>query len=131
MSIAIPSRARTFCRPSAAAHLTLPAPMTRATRLPEPVFAGRGSTTAATAGPELTRSSRCEARDGGVHVGKDLQDAREAGQLEDPQDLGAHRREAKVSAVLARVLHGLEESAQSGARRVVHVRHVAYQPRAP
>ena len=64
MSSAIPSRFSTFQSPSAAAHFTLPAPITSATRL-----RGRG----AHAGKLATAS---------VDVGVELEDGREAAHLE-------------------------------------------------
>ena len=62
-----------------------------------------------------------EARDGAVDVGVELQDLREARSARAP---GARRGctagEPEVAAALPRLLHGLEQGAQTGAARVVH-----------
>ena len=66
-----------------------------------------------------------EARDGRLDVRVDLEDAGEAGELQDPAHVRLHGGEAQVAAALPRLLHRLQQRAQPGARRVVHAGEVA------
>src|SRR5512135_2980100 len=116
----MPSRRSTFMRPRAAAHLTLPDPMTRATPL---------GVTAAVDTFGLPRSRR-EAGRGRVHVRKDLEDLREAREVEDAEDVRLDACEAKVASPLARLLHRLQEGPQAGAAHVIDTREVGDEMRA-
>src|SRR5512135_3456868 len=114
MSTGMPSRWRTLKRPIAAAHLTEPEPMTTAMRL------RRGGVS----GAMRSRLAR-EARHGGVRVAVELQDAGEAREIENAQDVRLHGGEAQVAPALPRLLHRLEQGPEARARRVVHPREVA------
>src|SRR5690606_4044326 len=91
-STSMPSRSSTRQRPSAAAHLTAPEPITTATRLRRgtagdagglgSIKASKSGGTAGWGGVRLRRASTGVAGDGGVHVGVEAQDAGEAGELE-------------------------------------------------
>src|SRR5437868_5951324 len=96
------SRPSTRDSPIAAAHLTLPAPSTSATRL-RPIIAF----------PCSALASAAVARDGRGDVRINLQDAGETGELQHLVHAALHGREPEVAPQPARILHACEQDAQA------------------
>src|SRR5712691_1432514 len=110
------SRRKTLRRPREAAHFTLPEPMTSATRLRSSLFSA------------MVFLLRIASR-GGRHVAEHLENAREAGEIEDALHIRRHAGEAEIAAFPARLFHRRQQRAQARAARVIHAGEIGDQSR--